>query len=420
MNKGCLYSILGAVLLSSVFLGFYLWRKNYQPEESVEHYKPEYKTIVDKTVTSGSIKPRKEVFIKPQISGIVEELFCKAGDVVKKGDPIAKIKMVPTPTNLNSAKSAVEMARINLRDAKRRLELQAQLQDEKWDVAQAKTNLKLAEIEEQRNKQLYEEGVISQQEYQQFNNQLEVAQANYENALVNSNRSVDQLKAEVDLRKEELNQAVNNLELLESGRARNSGQVSNIITSTIAGMVLEIPVEEGFSVVERNNFNEGTTIATVADMNELIFEGRVDESDVGKLKVGIPIEIRIGAIENEVFQGQLSYIAPKGNEEEGAIKFEIEATLDYPEDVFIRSGYSASGDIILEKAEGVLSIKERDLLFENDTTMVEWYKGGQSYEKIPLEVGISDGIHIEIKKGLDTTMLIKAQEITEEEESDEE
>lgn len=420
MNKGCLYSIIGAVLLSSVFLGFYLWRKNYKPEESVRHYKAAYKTIIDKTVTSGSIKPRKEVFIKPQISGIVEQIFCKAGEIMKKGDPIAKIKMVPTPTNLNSAKSAAEMARINLKGAQRRLELQSQLQDEKWDVAQAKTNLQLATTEEQRNKQLYEEGVISQQEYQQFKNQMEVARANYENALVNSNRSVDQLKAEVDLRKEELNQAVNNLELLESGRARNSGQVSNIISSTIGGMVLEIPVEEGYSVVERNNFNEGTTIATVADMNELIFEGRVDESDVGKLTVGMPIEIRIGAIENEVFAGQLSYIAPKGNEEEGAIKFQIKATLAYPEDVFIRSGYSASGDIILDKAAHVLSIKERDILFENDTTLVEWYKGGQSYEKVAIETGISDGIHIEVKQGLDTTMQIKAQEMSNEEESKEE
>jgi HlyD family secretion protein len=416
MNKGCLYGIVAAVVLASAFLGFYLWKKNYKPEASIEHYQAEYKTIVDKTVTSGSIKPRKEVFIKPQISGIVEEIYCKAGDMLKKGAPIVKIKMVPSPTNLNAAKSSVELAKINLRDAQRRLKMQQALQNEKWDIATTKENLALAKTEADRSKKLFNSGVISEQEYLQAKNQLDVANAAYENALANSDNSVNVLVAEVDLRKEELNQAENNLDLLEKGQASNSGQVSNMIRSTIDGMVLEIPVEEGFSVVERNNFNEGTTVATVADMDELIFEGTVDESDVGKLKEGMPINIRIGAIEDQSFDGRLTYIAPKGNELEGAIKFEVEASMDYPEDVFIRSGYSASGDIILQKAENVLTLKERDLFFENDSVFVEIHLGGKNYEKRLLETGISDGIEIEIKSGIDTSMMIKAQKIADKDE----
>ena len=249
------------------------------------------------------------------------------------------------------------------------------------DIDNAASDFELAQADEKRSKLLFEEGIISEQEYQQVYNRFEVAKTNFENAKINSVNNVDQLKAEVSMRQEELNQAVNNLQLLENGVARKSGQVSNIIKSTIDGMVLEIPVEEGFSVVERNNFNDGTTVATVADMSELIYEGNVDESDVGLLQTGLPIKIKIGALAEKEFDGKLNYIAPKGLEQEGAIKFEIKASFDYPKDVFIRAGYSASGDIILEELDHALVIKERDLIFEDSLTFVEVIRDNDDVEK---------------------------------------
>jgi len=174
-------------------------------------------------------------------------------------------------------------------------------------------------------------------------------------------------------------------------------------------MILDIPVEEGSSVIERNNFNEGTTIASVADMTSLIFEGNVDESDVGKLKEGMPLELTVGAIDDAKFQANLEYISPKGTEEEGAVKFEIRAAIQPNKDYFLRAGYSASGDIILAKREQVLSIKERDVLKEGDTTFVEVKTGDQEFEKKQVKLGMSDGILVEVLEGLDTEAEVKLQ-----------
>ncbi len=236
---------------------------------------------------------------------------------------------------------------------------------------------------------------------------MNLRKAEYENAQILAQSNLKQFEAEVDIRQQELEAAINNLQLLREGATRNSKQVSNIVVSTVAGMVLDIPIEEGSSVIERNNFNEGTTIATVADMSALIFEGMVDESDVGKLNEGMPLELTVGAIENEKFAATLEYISPKGVTEEGTVKFEVRAAITPNEKIFLRAGYSASGDIILDRRDNVLAIKERDLIFEKDSTFVEVAVGEQEFQKRAVKVGLSDGIQIEVLDGVDSTTKVK-------------
>ena len=229
----------------------------------------------------------------------------------------------------------------------------------------------------------------------------------YDNAQIFSRSNLRQFESEVDIRDQELEAAINNLALLQEGASKSSKQVSNIVVSTVDGMVLDIPIEEGSSVIERNNFNEGTTIAIVADMNSLIFEGMVDESDVGKLKEGMPLELTVGALEDQKIAASLEYISPKGVDEEGSVKFEVKAAIQTDEDVFLRAGYSANADIILDRRDSVISIKERDLIIKEDSTFVEISVGDQEFEKIQIKTGLSDGIQIEVLSGIDTTTQIK-------------
>ncbi len=214
----------------------------------------------------------------------------------------------------------------------------------------------------------------------------------------------------MELRQSELEAAQNSLRILREGAAQKSKDVSNVITSTLTGMVLEIPIEEGGYIIESNSFNQGTTIATVADMSELIFEGNIPESEVGKLKEGMPLEINIGALEEEKFKAQLTYIAPKGILEDGSIQFPIKAAIDVPDEVFIRAGYSANADIILNQKKQVLTVNERDVVFKKDSTYVEVESQKQEFEKRLIETGISDGINVEVVKGLQKGEKIKKQE----------
>jgi len=211
----------------------------------------------------------------------------------------------------------------------------------------------------------------------------------------------------IERRQQELAAAINNLQLLREGAARNSRQVANIVTATVEGMVLDVPVKEGSSVIERNNFNEGTTIATLADMGNLIFEGQVDESDVGKLKEGMPLKLTVGAISDYSFDALLEFISPIGEDVEGTVKFEVRAAVQPTDSVFLRAGYSANGDIILDRRKAVLAIKERDLIYQNDSTYVQLLVGERAFEKYPVKTGLSDGIMVEIVEGLDTTQQVK-------------
>lgn len=407
MNKGCLIAVGAVLVLMSLGLGYYFYQQNASDPEVYEVEKPSVEDIIKKTVATGAIKPRQEVLIKPQVSGVVEELYVEAGEMVTKGQKLAKVKLIPSEVNINNARSNVELARIRAQEAERELVRQKEVFGKKLDVESARVNYENAKKEEERQKQLLEDGVISEQEYQRFQVDLGVTKAVYDNALIVATGNLKQFEADVDIRKQELNAAINNLQLLQEGASRNSRQVANVVTSTINGMVLDVPVKAGFSVIERNNFNEGTTIASVADMNALIFEGKVDESDVGKLKEGIPLELTIGAIDGETFDATLEFISPKGVEEEGTVKFAVRAAVKPSKDIFLRAGYSANADIILDRRENVVAIKERDVIFEGDTTYVEVQVGEQEFEKRQVELGVSDGILVEVKSGIDTTMQVK-------------
>jgi HlyD family secretion protein len=304
--------------------------------------------IEDKTVASGSIVPRREIAIKPRVSGILERVNVEPGQFVKKGDVIAKIKIVPNVVNLNSAESRVTSAEINLKNAER---------------------------EFLRLKKLYEQQLLSVGE-------------------------VNRAELEFELASQEFKASKDNLQLVKEGAVTGSGKISNVVTSTVQGMVTEVPVKEGGSVIESNTFNEGTTIASVADMGDLMFQGRVDESEVGKLKVGMPVSISIGALENQHFEGKLEYIAPKGMDREGTIEFEVRASLSLKPDSFIRANYSANADIILDRRDQVLALRESLVQFDKGKPFVEIETGPQIFTKRPVRLGLSDGVNVEVLEGL--------------------
>ncbi len=312
--------------------------------------------IINKTVATGSVNPRKEIDITPKVSGIIEELYVEPGQMVKEGDVIAKIKIIPNMVNLNNAESRVNRSKIALDNAKRKYE---------------------------RQKELYDDGVIPAAEYEQY----ELA---YENA------------------REELGSAQSNLELIKEGQTKAAGKTTNtLVRSTIKGMVLDVPVEQGNSVIESNTFNAGTTIATIADMNEMVFEGKIDETEVGKISEGMPLILQIGAIEGARFEAVLEHISPKGVEENGAIQFEIKADVVLRSDQFIRAGYSANADIVLARVDSVLAVPESVIQFDGDTAFVEVETAPQVFEKRIVELGLSDGINIELLAGLDKNEKIK-------------
>lgn len=340
-----------------VYIGYYLYKKSEKPKEVFETTTAFKTNIIKKTVATGSIVPRREVAIKPQVSGIIDKIFVEPGDVIKKGQLIARIKIIPNSENLNRAESSVKQNRIRTDEAKRELE---------------------------RQQLLYDKGVIAQQAFNSFLYEYNIA-------------------------KEELASSISNLQIIKEGAAKNSGQVANLVTSTLDGMVLDVPVKEGANVIESNTFNEGTTIASVADMTNLIFEGKVDESEVGKLKVGMPIELKVGAIDEQSFNAVLEYISPKGMDENGTIQFQIKASVNLVDSVFLRAGFSANADIVLDKRDSVLAINEANLLFEDDKVFVEYQNGDKIFEKKEVTIGLSDGINAELLSGLDITDKIKIQ-----------
>ena len=353
------------IFLAAILATFgYLYNKSRKKTIVYELKSPTVNNIIKKTVATGSVVPRKEILIKPQVSGIIEEIFIEAGNNVNKGDLIAKIRIIPDMVNLNNAESRLKRAQLNLEDAK---------------------------LVYDRQKKIYDQGVIAESEFLQ-------TRLSYNNAV------------------EELESAENNLQLIREGVSKKSGTVTNtLIRSTIKGMVLDVPVEVGNSVIESNNFNEGTTVASVADMGEMIFKGKVDETEVGKLKSGMPLVLSIGAIDSAKFDAELEYIAPKGKEENGAIQFEIRAAVSLKDSVFIRANYSANADIVLERADSVLSIEESVLKFDHDSAYVEIETSTpQVFEKKYIKTGLSDGINIQVKEGLTKESKIKGDEKKEE------
>ena len=406
--------LLGVLITLFIFLSFWLVTyfyngagAGYQNHEITTQY---YTAITLKSVATGKVKPRREITITSQVSGIIDELFVKGGTIVKKGEPIARLRLVPSPTALNSAKANVELSRIRLIEAKRQLKQQENINQKKYDVQQAATEYENAKTEEEKYKKLYEEGVVAELEYLQYKRKLDLSETVLANTKISANSSLERLTSNVDIFTQELEAAISNVQLLQKGVASKSNQIANIVRSTVDGMVLDINVEVGGAVIERNNFNEGTIIAEVADMDDLVFEGNIDESDVGQLKKGMKLELTVGAIEKVKFNAILDYIAPKGVEKSGSVKFKIIANVIQKDSVFLRAGYSASADIILDKRKNTLAILERDLLFEdNGKVYVEQEINMQEFEKKYVEVGLSDGINIEILKGIDATTKIKVQ-----------
>ena len=344
------------VILVTIFLAFggamyYLYSKNAEDPVVYETETPSTQTIVKKTVATGSILPLEEVLIKPNISGVIEEIFVEGGDFVKSGDLLAIIKVVPNLNALNDARNNIEAAKIALEDQKRNFD---------------------------RQKSLFDKGVVSRVD-------LERSQLTFDQA------------------KQTYSAANKRYDIVKTGTTKGYGNAANTqIRATVSGMVLEVPVEVGNQVIESNNFNEGTTIAAIADVEKMIFEGKVDESEVGKIKENLPLEITVGAIEDVVFDAVLDYIAPKGNAENGAIQFEIKGTLKKQDTTFIRAGLSANASIILGRADSVLAVKEALVQFDGKTKkpFVEVATGDQQFERRDLELGISDGIFVEVKSGI--------------------
>lgn len=351
---------IGVVILGAfAWTLFFLYQKSQEKPVVFETATPTTADIVKKTVATGAIVPRHEVEVKPRVSGILEELYVEAGVRVEAGAPIAKIKIVPNVVSLNAAESQVAQARISADNAR---------------------------AEFQRNQTLFQQGLISDAELSRF-------------------------RTEYELRRQELRAAQSNRQLLESGAARGSGKVSNVVTAPVGGMVVEVPVKVGDSVTETNNFNAGTTVAFVADMSDMIFEGKVDESEVGKLEEGMELSIVIGAIEGQRFQGALEYISPKGTELEGAIQFEIRAAIEQSSEVFIRANYSANADIVLERRDQVLALDEGLVQFDpSGKTFVEVETGPQEFERRDVELGLSDGVMIEVVSGIDADTVLKRPE----------
>jgi HlyD family secretion protein len=328
---------------------FYLYKKSEKAPERFETEKAFTTNIINKSVATGSINPREEILLKPQISGLIKQVFVEAGDRVEQDAPIAQIQVIPDLVSLNNAENRVRVARLNLANAK---------------------------ADYDRNKTLNTNKVISASEFQQF-------ELNYESA------------------KQELDAAQDNLQIIKVGASNKKGMGSlNIVKATIPGMVLDVPVKVGNQVIESNNFNEGTSIASIADMRDLIFEGKIDESEVGKIKEGMDILLTVGAIENKQFSAQLEYIAPKGVEENGAIQFIIKAKVNLDSADFIRAGYSANADIVLARKDSVLAIREAVVQYEDGKPFVEVQTGDQQFEKRPVELGLSDGINVEVLKGV--------------------
>ena len=349
--------ILIALVVAGTFA--YLFKRSRPQEIRYEELTAEMADIVKSTVVTGKVQPRDEVNVKPQISGIIAELYKEAGQPVKEGEIIAKLKVIPDMSSLSSAQSRVRLSEVNLK--------------------QARTNF-------DREKALYDKQLVSADEYDKVAQALRQAE-------------------------EELKAAKETLEIVRDGvSSSNKSGSSTLIRSSVSGLILDIPVKVGNTVINSNSFNDGTTIATVADMDDLIFDGNIDETEVGRLSVGMPVKITVGALQDVVIDANLEYIAPKATESGGTNLFEIKASLQVPEGITVRSGYSANAEIVLQTAAQVLSIAESALQFDGDQTYV-YVLGDNGYERRDVKTGLSDGVNIEIKEGLSLGEKVRGNQI---------
>ena len=351
--------IFAAVVFAALLLGtfWFLWQKTRPAKVVYTIVEPVPDTLKQFVVATGKVEPRDEVLIKPQISGIISNVRKEAGQSVNKGEVIATVKVVPEMGQLSSAESRVSVAEISLAQTRR---------------------------EHDRTTALHAKGVVSDEEAEQSRTAL--------------------AKAE-----EELQNARENLEIVKNGISSRFKELSNTqIRSTIDGMILDVPIKVGNSVIQANTFNDGTTIATVADMSNMLFRGNVDETDVGKLREGMPVKLTIGALQNVELDALLEYVSPKATEDNGVVLFEVKAAVTVPDEVFVRAGYSANASVMIESREGVLTLPESTVEFEEGKSYVyvltsaEGAEGAeeQTFDKREVQLGLSDGINIEIKEGV--------------------
>lgn len=340
-------------LVALIFIGtfVFLYQKSRKKETSYQTVSPEVTDLYKSTIVTGKIEPRDEVLIKPQINGIIAEIYKKAGEQIRKDEVIAKVKVIPEMSSLNSAESSVRMAEINLRQT---------------------------EKDYQRMKNLYEQKLVSEEEF-------------------------DKARVTLEQNREELRNREDALNIIREGISKSNASFSTtLVRSTIDGLILDIPVKVGNSVIMSNTMNDGTTIASVANMHDLLFKGKIDETEVGKIHEGMPVTLTIGALQDQKFQAVLEYISPKAVETNGTNQFEIEAALRDSSGTRIRSGYSANAEIILDQALQVIAIPEGCIEFNGDSTFVYILKqeAPQQFERRQVITGVSDGIKIEVKSGL--------------------
>lgn len=368
------------VIFLALFAGtlVFLWNKTRPKVVTYDIETIKIDTLQKVAVATGKVEPRDEVLIKPQISGIISEIYCEAGKMVRAGEVIAKVKVIPEMVQLNSAASRLNLAKINLEQTKR---------------------------ESNRVKELHKSGVVTDEE---------------------SEKSITELlRAE-----EELINAQDNLEIVQNGISSRSAEMSNTqIRATVTGMILDVPIKVGNSVIQSNTFNDGTTIAAIADLNDMIFNGKVDETEVGKLKEGMPVTLTIGALQDVNLNATLEYISPKATDENGIVLFEIKAAAQVPDSIFVRAGYSSNATVVTDRREGVKVIPESVVEFENeksyvyvltspyvdpvvasDSTSVAKAKDNkdkmeeeQTFDRREVKLGLSDGIKVELISGLDGT-----------------
>ncbi len=352
MRKYIKFILAGAAVLVFMLTFVFLYMKSRPQPVVYDEFTPKRGDISKSTVITGTIEPRDEVEVKPQISGIITEIYKEAGETVKAGEVIAKVKVIPDMGQLSSAESRVRLAEINLRQA---------------------------EVDHGREKNLYDRQLVSADEYDKVRQALRQA-------------------------REEKQAAIDALEVVRDGVSRSNAKASStLIRSTISGIILDVPVKVGNSVILSNTFNDGTTIATVANMGDLIFRGNVDETDVGQLVTGMDMKITIGALHDLSFGARLEYISPKATENNGANQFEIKAAVSVPLGSKIRSGYSANAEIVLARATNVLTVPESAIEFKGDDAFVYVAKGTadeKTYERRKVLTGLSDGVNIEIKSGI--------------------
>ncbi|NPD91919.1 efflux RND transporter periplasmic adaptor subunit [Xylanibacter muris] len=354
-----------AAIIAVIFIGtfVFLYQKSQPVPVTYNEFTPKVTDISRTTIITGNIEPRDEVNVKPQISGIISEIYKQAGDVVNTGDVIAKIKVIPDMGQLSSAESRVRVAGINL--------------------TQAQTDF-------EREEELYKQKLVSAEEYDKIRQTLQQA-------------------------REEKAAADDALQVVRDGVSKSNAKASStLIRSTISGVILDVPVKVGNSVILSNTFNDGTTIATVANMTDLIFRGNIDETEVGQVAEGMPMRITIGALQNTNFDAILEYISPKAIENNGAKQFEIKAAVHHVKDSRVRSGYSATAGIVLSRATKVLSIPESAVEFSGDTTFVYTVKTdgkNKTYERRQVKTGLSDGVNIEIKSGITAKDKVRGPQI---------